>query len=259
MFQAEKMAGVAHFDSDLSKNSTLIVSSPNGLLSIIKHNKIEHIKFDIEQKNVVIYPDGDELFTTSDEEQGLRVWDLESKKIVFSYPRDSLKHHIYMQHNNIAALTSLGIKFYDLRMRYSYNFYENKNITQLDYNNGLYFAVDYNVFAYQNNDRVPIYSSETRIKDLHDGVVLTTDHLYFIDEQVSKSHCADRIAPLHHEFKGQKILASTVENNLVNWIGYNHQFKERFKQLDRIDQAISNEDVFYIFGNKELYNVSFDM
>ncbi|ELQ77001.1 hypothetical protein THOM_0028 [Trachipleistophora hominis] len=258
MIQVEKIANIVYFDSNLSKDSTLIVSSPNGLLSIIKYNKTEYIKFDIEQKNVVIYPNGDELFTTSDTEQGLRVWDLESKKIVFSYPKDNIKQHVYIQHNNIAALTNLGIKFYDLRMRYSYNFYEAKNVEQLDYNRGLYFATDHAVFMYQNNDKTQIYNSETRIKDLKDGVVLADDHLYFINEQLSKSYCADQILPLHHEFKGQKILVSTLKTNLIDWVGYDHQFKEKFSQFEKIDRAISNEDVFYIFSNKELYGVNFD-
>lgn len=258
MAHLKKIVPVKYFNCDLSKHSTLIISSPNGLLTIIKNDQTEHIKFDIERKIVKIYPNGDELLTTTDNEQGLRVWDLEQKKIIFCYPKDEVKYHIYVQNNIIAALTELGIKFYDLRMRYSCSFVRQKNIKSMDYfKSNLYFCTNSEVLLCENNESFIVYNTDQDIVDFRNKVVLSYDSLYFIEEKVTRNHLADKILPLNMKFKNQKILASTVKDNVISWIGYEHFFKEKFGSVKAIDFAVSNSDNFYLFGDQSVFEVSF--
>lgn len=242
-----------YFHCDLSSSSTLVVSSPNGLLSIIRSNKIEQIKFDLEAKNVKIYPNGDELFTTSDLDQGLRVWDLEAKKVVFSYPKDNIKYHIYTHNNAIAALLDSGVKFYDLRMRYSYGFHPCRGINYIDYDKTLYMITDLNIYTYQNNEKYLLFESSKKIKSFRPNVILTDDSLYFLNERICVKHSADKLLPLHTKYRNKNVIASTLNKNKIDRICCDQQFSECFETINTISHAISNEKSYYVFGDGKVY------
>lgn len=250
---------IKYYHAEISKNSTLIVSSPSGLLTIFKmlNNKlnVQKIKSDMNCKKIRFYPDDDHLFTSSDPDDGLRVWDTEKQEIIFSYPKDIIQDHIYVQERHIAAQTEIGIKFFDLRMRYSSRFFRKKYIKKIDfYNNDLFYATNYDTFKLKGKNEEHIFSSKKEIKDFSKNVCLTTDSLFFIRYNVEKKHTASRIIPYDHpDIRHEKVLISTIYENTINIIESNNEYSKNIEICKKITYAIRKNGMYCVFGDDKLF------
>lgn len=252
-----EIQSITFYDADISDNSTLLVSSKNGLLSIFynpeSQKSKERIAFDMQSKKIKFYPGDDSLFTSSDEE-GLRVWDREKQKIIFTYPKDIIIDHVYLENRNIAAVTEIGIKFFDLRMRYASTFYQQKNIKKISsLNSELTFCTENHVFRYHNNKSDIIYKSEQEIIDYSRNSVLKKDSIYFIDLEIEKEHIASKIVPIHSKYQNRDIVISTIYNNQINFIEMNNEHTKTLQTSKKIDYAISDHKDLYVFVDNKLY------
>ncbi|KRH93242.1 hypothetical protein M153_12400002180 [Pseudoloma neurophilia] len=250
-----KIQPLNYYDADISYNSTLLVSSTNGLMSIFYDQALrkDRIANDMQCKKVKFYPGDDFLFTTSDN-TGLKVWDREKQKNIFTYPTDIILDHIYLEDRTIAAQTEIGIKFFDLRMRYSSTFHKQRNILKMSKSgNNLAFCTRNQIFKYQHKNAFSIYKSPIEILDFHLNVILTKNSLYFIDLGIEKPHTASKIVPVHPNYRDMSILITTVHKNQICFLEQNKDHIETISDCKTIDSAISNRENLYIFADNNLF------
>lgn len=250
-----EVQSVNFYDAALSENNTLITSSKNGLLNIFYHSKVERdrLAFDMNSKKIKFYPDGDLLFTSSDKD-GLRVWDREKEKIIFSYPQDEIFDHVYLQNRNIAALTEIGIKFYDLRMRYASTFHKQKRIKKIiSSGEELLYCTNTTIYKHLNNKSIEKYKSDRKIVDFSSNTVLFEESLYFLDLEIEKQHKATKIVPLHSNYQNLDILVATIFENQLHFIEKKKDHSKTYEICKKIDHVISNKEKIYIFADNKLY------
>lgn len=253
----EEIQAIDHYDSTISTNSTLLVSSKNGLLSIFyashSDKSKDRISCDFQSKKVNFFSGDDYLFTSTDDE-GLKVWDREKQMIIYTYPEDILLDHTYLQNRTIAALSEIGIKFYDLRMRYASTFYPRKNIEKIySKENQFTFCTDTQVYKYENNKSIIIHSSDERIIDYTHNTVLKKDTLYFLDLEIEKPHIATKIVPVHDRFREMDILVSTINGNKLNIIEKKKDHEFILSDCQIVDNITSDTDNLYVFADKKFF------
>ncbi|KAG0441415.1 hypothetical protein DMUE_1071 [Dictyocoela muelleri] len=111
----------------------------------------EEILEDHFRKYVKFYP-YDDIFSSSDNIIGIRIWDTIMKEIIYTH-KDPSKVHVYSKNGILSAISEFGVKIYDLRVRSSVDHINIKGAIAIDYNeNSLEILTENGYFSY--DDRV---------------------------------------------------------------------------------------------------------
>lgn len=125
------------FSSDF-KGDSLIFTEFDGSIHFNSKNIPETDSY---KKFIKFYPPDIQVFTTTGS-AGLKVWETEKEKILYSYPRENLFDHSYSDYCILASFDEFNIKFYDLRTRYLFNSLQHPNIKKLDWSGQYLYILD---------------------------------------------------------------------------------------------------------------------
>ncbi|KAF7683932.1 hypothetical protein TCON_0866 [Astathelohania contejeani] len=252
---------IQYYSSDISKFSTLLICQPDGKINFIDNNRIctDINTNDNIRKGIRFYPSEDYLFTTIDLTYGLRVWDRETGKIIFSYKRDQIISHEYSKYGIAACATEAGIKLYDLRYRYPIKFIKISGCTGLEWTDEHLKCITrkgvicYDIKTMKEVDHIVInglidyktctYGSYCTVQN--DKICLIKNGEYYEKE------CKGRKLVMYDK---EKVM--TTYENKIKIYSFEKDKSIIFDKLKKIEGAICGEKEIYIFGDGKLFFVN---
>lgn len=125
------------FSSDFKENF-IIYTEFDGSIHF-QDKKLTNV--DSYKKFIKFYPTDSYVFTTTGT-RGLTVWERETGKEIYSYPRENLFDHSYSKNCILASFDEFNIKFYDLRTRYLINSFQQPNLKKIEWCEQYLYCLD---------------------------------------------------------------------------------------------------------------------
>ncbi|TBU07766.1 hypothetical protein CWI39_0274p0040 [Hamiltosporidium magnivora] len=297
-----KILETTYFSSDISKNDKFVVFTDSyHNISILNTQTLQHHKIITDTPTITsysntyvkYYPSGNTLCSTTDTHNGLRLYDISTSKNIFNYKKDTLFTHCYSINNTLAATTPSGIKFYDLKYRYSNMFIPIKEVTCIEWK-GLYLYVgtDSGIYKYdvrnqqaiekidlnENNIRefdisnIKIKNSnissnintDMKVTDIlsstsYDFCTLKINNKNYI-KLLNTSIIKECISNKMYKIQDIQFIIAMYCNSLIKLYSYTSELEIKFKDIKSIKgiEYCRSRNFLYIFTDTEMYYYEID-
>ncbi|EJW04310.1 hypothetical protein EDEG_01434 [Edhazardia aedis USNM 41457] len=265
-----KIVNTSAYSFDLSSTQPSLVYSNNGNIYFNNYKiGIEtSMKGDL-NADIKYYPIGDQLFTTVSKKSGLRVYDAFTLENIYNYTAEELSSHTYNKTRFLIGVTAVsGIKFYDLRCRYSINFLSLRNSKKIKFYGNEFVGIgeDFMIKGDIRNIGKSCLHKVTGITDYdtidnedNEYIICSKDKYFYISLWNSKANI-EKICYSDKMYSNSKLFKYIIvpDGSNIQCVNKNQNVKLNLDLKEKIEDLIFDQksDLLFLKTKEGIYTVS---